>query len=73
MPLLVLSYPMITPDDSEWIQSLRSAHDPRAHALVERHFTLVFPTYGLGAELFLIHVHSVAAAGQPTPFVLRRA
>lgn len=73
MALLVLSYPRIAPDDFEWIQSLRSAHDPRAHALVGPHFTLVFPTNALGAEPFLVHVHAVAAASQPIPFVLRRA
>ncbi len=55
MSLLVLAYPELTPSDREWVESIRTQHDPR-HAAVPTHVTLVYPVDGMPVEVFVADV-----------------
>ena len=50
MKLAVVAYPFLHPDDSNWIESSRSANDPAA-SRIRAHFTLVFPVEAETEEL----------------------
>ena len=63
-PALVQALAVICPldiasDDRAWIEDVRARHDPQ-HKLVEAHFTLVFPTTGIGAMNLARHVEQIA-------------
>ncbi|MFO7891389.1 MAG: 2'-5' RNA ligase family protein [bacterium] len=45
--LLVLAYPEISSEDRNWIDSFRKKHDHLFYGIVEPHFTIVFPTFGI--------------------------
>lgn len=47
--LLVIAYPEISEKDKKWIGSFRKKNDPIFYDVVEPHFTLVFPTFGIDA------------------------
>jgi len=76
MPLLVVAYPELAPEDSVWIEMIRAVHDP-AHERVRAHFTLVYPLPDtpeqLGVEAVSAVIRAVAAGFAPIPFVLRSA
>ena len=72
MALLVLGYPTLTPHDRQWIQRLRARHDEH-YRLVEPHFTLVFPLFGVGPQPLLEHVRHQASGCAPIAFVLDHA
>ena len=58
-------------DDRAWIEDLRARHDPQ-HVLVEAHFTLVFPTAGLGLTTLARHVGPIAERTRTVSFRLTR-
>ena len=76
MPLLVLAYPELAPEDTVWIEMIRAVHDP-AHERVRAHFTLVYPLPDspeqLGVEVVSEVIRAAAAAFAPIAFVLRSA
>ena len=62
----------ISMQDREWIEDLRQQHDPQ-HALVEAHFTLMFPLTGVSLSTLVKHVGTVADQTPPIKFQLVRA
>ncbi len=50
--LLVLAYPELLDKDKQWIDSFRSKHDHLFYGVVEPHFTIVFPTFGIEYDDF---------------------
>jgi hypothetical protein len=42
MQHLVVAYPRLSDGDEAWVRAMRERHDPHA-ALIDPHFTLVFP------------------------------
>jgi hypothetical protein len=54
--LLVLAYPLLTEGDRTWIDSFRKQHDHLFYGIVEPHFTVVFPTFGIGQDDFIQEV-----------------
>jgi len=50
--LLVLAYPEISEEDRNWIDSFREKHDHLFYGIVEPHFTIVFPTFGISYNDF---------------------
>ena len=75
MPLLVLAYPELAPEDSVWIEMIRAVHDPE-HERVRAHFTLVYSLPDtpeqLGVEAMSDVLHEAAELA-PIAFVLRSA
>lgn len=67
----VVAFPLLEPDDKQWIESIRAKHDPEAKNIAA-HFTLVFPTV-LPLRVAESHIARVAHATAPIRFVLRRA
>ena len=67
----VVAFPLLEPDDKQWIESIRAKHDPEAKNIAA-HFTLVFPTV-LPLRIAETHIARVAHAMEPIRFVLRRA
>ena len=67
----VLAFPLLEPDDKQWIESIRAKHDPEAKRIAA-HFTLVFPAV-MPLRATEAHVGRVAHVTEPIRFVLRRA
>lgn len=67
----VVAFPLLEPDDRQWIDSIRAKHDPEAKNIAA-HFTLVFPAV-LTMRTIEPHVARVARATEPIRFALRRA
>jgi hypothetical protein len=73
MSLLVLTYPVLSPTDYQWIQTIRVTHDLRSSQVVAPHFTLVFPVATLDAQRFVAHISQHLHDVHPFRFVLRCA
>ena len=73
MALLVLGYPTITEADRAWIQQVRERHDELYYRVVDPHFTLVFPVFGVDRAAFTVHVAERVRGRRPFRFVLRCA
>ncbi len=54
--LLVVAYPDLSDKDKEWIDSFRKKHSHLFYGVVEPHFTIVFPTFGISYDEFLKEV-----------------
>ena len=67
----VVTFPLLDPDDRQWIESIRAKHDPEAKRIAA-HFTLVFPAVMPGRATEA-HLTRVAHSTEPIRFVLRRA
>ena len=53
---LVVAYPKISERDFNWIQEYRKENDPRYFAVVQPHFTIIFPTPNIAEEDFIKEV-----------------
>ena len=73
MSLLVLTYPVLSPTDYQWIQAIRVTHDLRYSQVVAPQFTLVFPVATLDPQRFVTHITQHIHGVHPFRFVLRRA
>lgn len=73
MSLLVLSYPNFAPEDLDWIQEIRAEHDELYLEVVDPHFALVFPVFGMDPAVFSRHAREKAEGSGKIPFVLRCA
>lgn len=73
MSLVVLSYPKISPEDLRWIEGIRAEHDEIYYGVVDLHFTLVFPSFGMDPTAFVRHVEGQAEGQGRIPFALRCA
>lgn len=67
----VVAFPLLEPEDKQWIESIRAKHDPEAKNIAA-HVTLVFPAV-LPLRTTEARVARVAHATEPIRFVLRRA
>ena len=67
----VVAFPLLEPDDKQWIESIRAKHDPEAKNIAA-HITLVFPAV-LSLRTIEAHLSRVARTTEPIRFVLRRA
>jgi 2'-5' RNA ligase len=67
----VVTFPLLNPDDRQWIESIRAKHDPESKRIAA-HFTLVFPAV-MSARATEAHLSRVAHSTEPIRFVLRRA
>jgi hypothetical protein len=72
MSYLVLSYPVLSPGDHAWIQSVRAEHDTQ-YEIVGPHFTFVFPVSVPDQEAFMALVQSEARNQARFSFALRCA
>lgn len=73
MAFCAVNYPAISPEDYEWIQSIRREHDLLYYDVVEPHFTLVFPTGVIEKSTFITHIADIAAQFMPFEAVMRCA
>jgi hypothetical protein len=73
MSLLVLSYPIISQEDFDWIQKVRATHDRLHYELVDPHFTIVFAVDNIKPEEFIQHIKQNARGFKKITFVLRCA
>ncbi len=73
MSLLVLGYPNLSPDDFEWIQSMRARYDKLYYDVVPPHFTIVFPVTNVDEQKFKAHIKEHAQWLEYVSFVLRCA
>jgi 2'-5' RNA ligase len=72
MALLAISYPSISDADRQWIQQIRQQHDPN-YAVVDPHFTLIFPTFERAPAAFCEHVRTQTQEQPPIAIALRCA
>ena len=56
MANLLISYPTISDVDYDWIQNIRTNHDPFYFSVVKPHITLIFGTNKLNKQQLLKHV-----------------
>ncbi len=73
MSLLVLSYPVISKDDFNWIQAVRANHDKLHYEVVAPHFTIVFPLSDMDRIRFIEHIKHQSRGFKKIAFVLRSA
>ena len=71
--LLVLAFPQLKDADRLWIDSFRKAHDPLFYGIVEPHFTIVFPTFGISTEDFICEVKDKIHNAAAFQFIIRCA
>lgn len=69
--LAVVAYPTLADRDREWLEAVRSRHDPQAPR-IPAHFTVGFPI-DVARESLIAHARAVAARLKPIPFALRSA
>ena len=50
---LVLAYSELSSEDKSWIDNFRRNHDLLFYGIVEPHFTIVFPTFGIKQDDFV--------------------
>jgi len=67
----VVAFPLLEPEDKQWIESIRAKHDPEAKTIAA-HMTLVFPAV-LPLRTTETLIARVAHATEPIRFALRRA
>lgn len=70
---LVIAYPVLSRADHDWIQAYRRANDARYFAVVDPHFTLVFPLADLAREVFVAEAKRRARGLNRFDFALRAA
>jgi hypothetical protein len=73
MSLLVLSYPIISKEDFDWIQKVRATYDRLHYELVDPHFTIVFAVDNIKPEEFTQHIKQNTRGFKKIAFVLRCA
>jgi 2'-5' RNA ligase len=73
MSLLVVTYPVLSQTDYQWVQTIRATHDTLYYHVVAPHFTLVFPVESLAQEPFVAHIARQIRGVPPFRFVLRCA
>jgi hypothetical protein len=71
--LLVLAYPNLYENDKNWIDSFRKEHDHIFYGIVEPHFTIVFPTFGIKTEDFIEEIHNKSKNIHKFNFTIRCA
>src|SRR5687768_3039815 len=67
----VVAFPLLEPEDKQWIESIRAKHDPEAKN-IPAHLTLFYPAV-MPLRMTEGRVARVAHAAEPIRFVLRRA
>jgi len=70
MTLAIVAFPVLSEADRQWIESIRTKHDPQSTRL-PAHFTLVFPFDAIPGPLEA-ELKSAVALWQPIPFAIRR-
>ena len=71
--LLVLAYPELTIKDRNWIDNFRKKHDPLFYGIVDPHFTIVFPTFGIEQNDFVAEVEEKSKKIHKFDFTIRCA
>ncbi len=66
----VVAHPKLSARDREWIEEIRSDHDPNA-ARIAAHFTLAFALTGLTAQQVCEHLNAFATSERSIPFTCR--
>lgn len=69
--LLVVSYPDMHQQSSEWIAGIRQQYPGLSHSVLAPHFTFVFPLSDFSQDDLVTHVTGCAAGFQRIEFVLR--
>jgi 2'-5' RNA ligase len=72
MAVAIICHPEFSAADRNWIEAVRSRHDPQA-AMVAAHVTLVFPAEELDEVAIVAHAQSTAAVTAPITFQLTAA
>ncbi|MBN1646551.1 MAG: 2'-5' RNA ligase family protein [Spirochaetales bacterium] len=70
---LLLAFPEISDLDRKWIDNFRREHDPLFYGVVEPHFTVVFPAFGIALADFAREVKEKTTGLSGFPFTLRCA
>lgn len=73
MSFLAISYPELSQDDFDWIQSVREEYDELQYKIVNPHFTLIFETDRLRQREFVDHVASSVCGTPVIDFRIRTA
>ncbi|HVG00085.1 MAG TPA: hypothetical protein VND68_09625, partial [Chloroflexia bacterium] len=71
MSLLVVSYPDMPQQSSDWIAGIRRQYPGLRSSVLAPHFTFVFPTSDVGESDFVTHVVGCAAGVRRLAFMLR--
>lgn len=72
MGLLAISYPELSGEDRDWIQSIRRRYDPHLE-LVDPHFSLVFETVDIAPADFINHIRGIGRYESKISFCVRVA
>lgn len=70
---LVLAVPRLSEKDASWIDDFRKEHDKLFYGIVDPHFTIVFPTFGIGLNDFVAEVKKQAIGFKSFKFRIRCA
>ena len=71
--LLVLAFPQLNDSDRLWIDTFRKDHDHLFYGIVEPHFSIVFPTFGITINDFTREVKEKTHDVSAFEFVIRCA
>jgi 2'-5' RNA ligase len=73
MPLLVVAYPKLDPNQFEWIQSHRMKYDTYLFHIIDPHFTIVFPVINKTEYEFIQTVENCASGINKIEFEIKKA
>ncbi|RQP21679.1 2'-5' RNA ligase family protein [Piscinibacter terrae] len=70
--LYTLAFPVLSRDDTQWIEAFRREHDPHC-GLVDAHFTMVFGCSEVAEETYLAHLQALSRSSRAVRFTCRYA
>jgi 2'-5' RNA ligase len=71
MPLLVVGFPELAPEDAGWIRSIREQDKRLGYSILAPHFTVVFPLSTVSENQLAGHIGKQLAGCRGIEFVLR--
>ncbi|MBN2442712.1 MAG: 2'-5' RNA ligase family protein [Spirochaetales bacterium] len=71
--LLVIAYPQLSDADLKWIDDFRKEYDTLFYGIVEPHFTIVFPTFGISQSQFITEIQDKVKTFKSFDFTIRCA
>jgi len=68
---LVISYPKLSEENYNWIQSIRKEYDSRYYNVVDPHFTIVFPVFNYDETKLENHIENICTNTNSIHFTIR--
>lgn len=69
--LAVVCFPIISPQDAAWIDTVRTKYPKLRYSDIPPHFTFVFPTHAIDHQKMVWHTQEICQSMRQISFVIR--